>query len=39
MAPKSEQNVLFEVSDIEVSTVCTTDFKNTADIAPTYGET
>ena len=35
MVSKSEQNALFEVSDIEVSTVSTTDSENTADSAST----
>jgi len=39
IASKSEQNVIFEVSDVEVSTVCTTDSDFTADDASTYGET
>ena len=39
MASKSEQNTIFEVLDIKVSTVCTTDSENTADSAPSYGET
>ena len=39
MASKSEQNVLFEVSDIEFSSVDTTDSERTADSAPSYGET
>ena len=39
IASKSEQNAIFEVSDIEASTVCTTDSDNTVDSASTYGET
>ena len=39
IASKSEQNAIFEVSDIEVSTVSTSDSENTADSASTYVET
>ena len=38
MASKSEHNALFEVSDIEVSTVCTIDSEDTANSAPSDGE-
>jgi len=38
IASKSEQNAIFEVSDVEVSAVCTTDSDSTADRASIYGE-
>ena len=38
MASKSEHKALFE-SDLEVSTVCTTDSESTADSAPSNDET
>ena len=39
IASKSEQNAIFEESDIEVSTVSITNSENTADSASAYGET